>query len=248
MHIPQVRLRLLSPFCLVCIVLVVSVTAAAQDKSPVSAKPTGPQSYRSGLKSIVIPPPTEDLSEIGPDYRVLLESNVPDTNRLLAAFLGAEDSANIRSRISKGFYRYALVENVRRAEFIEFDADAFKQVSNEIAKQFGADLSATMKDEQEELNHKLKAMHGVDTTFALDKPLPLGVFFSKPNACSFGMIEQISSADSAVKMVAGMTILKVQDRLIYAYVYSQYKDEGSVQWVRNTSEQWADAILKANQQ
>ena len=81
----------------------------------------------------------------------------------------------------------------------------------------------------------------------LDKPMQLGVFFSKPNACSFGIIQQISAVGSSVKMVAGITILRVQNRLLYAYIYSAYKDEDSVQWVRKTSEQWADAILKANQ-
>jgi hypothetical protein len=48
-------------------------------------------------------------------------------------------------------------------------------------------------------------------------------------------------------MVAGVTVLRVQNRLLYAYIYSAYKDEDSVQWVRKTSEQWADAILNANQ-
>jgi hypothetical protein len=76
----------------------------------------------------------------------------------------------------------------------------------------------------------------------------LGAFFSKPNTCGFGIIQQISTGGSVVKMVAGVTILRVQNRLLYTYVFSAYKDEDSVQWVRKTSEQWADAILKANQQ
>lgn len=248
MYIRHIRSFLCSLFCLVYFLILASGTAITQDKSPAPAKALEPQSYRSGLKSIVIPPPTADLSELGSDYRVLMESAVPDTNRLLAAFLSAEDSANLRSRISKGFNRYALVENLRRAEFIDFDPDTFKQVSDSVAQQFGATLNASMKDYQEELNHKLKAMRGVDTTMTLDKPVQLGVLFSKPNACSFGMIESYSAAGNSVKMVAGMTILRVQNRLIYAYVYSVYKDDDSVQWVRNTSEQWADAILKANQQ
>ena len=223
------------------------VTAISQEKSPALTKLIEPQSYRSGLKSIVIPPPTTDLSELGSDYRVLMESSVPDTNRLLAAFLSAEDSANIRSGTSKTFSRYALVENLRQAEFVDVDADAFKQVSDGMAQQFGAVLNASTKDKEEELNHKLKAMRGSDTTMTLDKPMQLGVFFSKPNACSFGIIQQISAVGSSVKMVAGITILRVQNRLLYAYIYSAYKDEDSVQWVRKTSEQWADAILKANQ-
>jgi hypothetical protein len=234
--------------CLVFILVLALGTALAQDKSPNPVRPVEPQSYRSGLKSIIIPSPTADLSEIGPDYRVLMESMVPNTNRLLAAFLTAEDSANLRSGVSKGFPRYALVENLRRAEFIDVDAESFKQVSDGMATQFGAALNASTKDLEEELNRKLKAMRGTDTAMTLDKPIQLGAFFSKPNACSFGVIQPISAAGISVKMVAGVTVLRVQNRLLYAYVYSVYKDEDSVQWVRKTSQQWADAILNANQQ
>ncbi|MGA9669068.1 MAG: hypothetical protein WBQ94_07665 [Terracidiphilus sp.] len=208
--------------------------------------PLEPQSYRTGLKSIVIPSPTADLSEIGPDYRVLMDVSIPNTNRLLAAFLTAEDAANVRSGVSKGFTRYAIVENQRRGEFVDVDADAFKQVADGIATKFGAGLNGSNKDLEDELNRKLKAMRGTEATMTLDKPMPLGAFFSKPNACSFGAIQPISSAGASVKMVAGMTALRVQNRLLFAYVYSVYKDEDSVQWVRKTSEQWADAILKAN--
>jgi hypothetical protein len=220
----------------------------AQDKNPASPKPSEGQRYRSGLKSIVIPPPTPELNEMGPDYRVLVESMVPDTNRLLAAFVTAEDFANVRSGTAKPFGRYAVVENLRRAEFADINADLFKQVSAGAAEQIGAVLDSSMKDPQEEINHKLKAMLGSDKAITLDKPLQLGAFFSKPNACSFGMIESVSTSGSAVKMVAGMTIMRVQNRLIYAYVFSAFKDEDSVQWVRKTSEQWADAILKANEE
>jgi hypothetical protein len=188
-HRDQALLGCLSSF--VCVWLLASSTAVAQDKSPAPAKPIEAQSYRSGLKSIVLPPPTTDLNEMGSDYRVLVESMVPDTNRLLAAFVSAEDLANVRSGVSKPLVRYALVENLRRAEFADISADIFKQVSDGVAQQAGVDLSASTKDNEEELNHKLKAMLGSNTTVALEKPVPVGAFFSKPNACGFGMIESL---------------------------------------------------------
>jgi hypothetical protein len=248
MHSGRNRSFLRAPLCFVCVLLLAWITAIAQDKSPAPARPLEAQSYRSGLKSIVIPPPASDLGEVGPDYRVLMESMVPDTNRLLAAFFTSEDLANIRSGIRKPLVRYALVENLRRAEFVDVNADDFKQVSDGLAQQVGANLDSSAKDNEEELNHKLKAMLGSDATVTLDKPVPLGTFFSKPNACSFGMIQTISSPAGAVKGVVGMTILRVQSRLIYAFVFAAFKDEDSVQWVRKTSEQWADAIMKANEQ
>jgi hypothetical protein len=246
MHIRRICSVLPLLSCLIFILFLAWGTALAQDKSSAPAKPLEPQSYRSGLKSIVIPSPSADLSELGPDYRVLLESSVPNTNRLLAAFTTAEDSANVRSGVSKSFSHYALVENLRRAEFVDLDPDTFKQISDEMAVQLGAQFNASNRDLEEELNRKLKAMRGSDLTVTLDKPIQLGALFSKPNACGFGIIQPISAAGTSVKMVAGVTLLRVQNRLLYAFLYSAYKDEDSIQWVRKTSEQWADAILKAN--
>jgi hypothetical protein len=91
-----------------------SFAAPAQDKSAAAAKPQETQTYRSGLKSIVLPPPSPEFEELGPDFRVLAESFVPDSNRLLAAFFLPADSANIQNGINKPPERYALVENLRR--------------------------------------------------------------------------------------------------------------------------------------
>ncbi|HWE87113.1 MAG TPA: hypothetical protein VG267_19360 [Terracidiphilus sp.] len=228
-----------------CVLLIGWATANAQTSSAPANSPE-PRTYRCGLKSIVVPPPTSDLNELGSDYRVLMESAVPDTNRLIAAFLPAEDAANVRAGISKAVARYAMIETLRRAEFVDVDSDTLKQVANSVAQQYGANLGASMTDQQEELNHKLRAMRGSSTTITLDKPLQLGVFFSKPDSVGFGAIMPLSAAGTTVKMIVGMTILRVQDRLIYAYIYANYKDDDSIQWVRKTSEQWADSILKAN--
>jgi hypothetical protein len=201
------------------------------------------------LKSIAIPPPASDLKEVGSDYRVLLEAMAPDTNRLIAAYLLAGDAANLRGGIATGPSRYALVETLRRSEFAEVDAASFKQISATLAKQYGTSQDSPLTDvkqQQDEINHKLKAL-GVTDEVALDKPVQLGAFFSEPNAYCFGMIGPISGGGSSMKMVSAVITLRVQDRLLYAYVYATYAGDDSVRWVRDTSEQWADAILKANQ-
>ncbi|MBS1800461.1 MAG: hypothetical protein JSS95_11600 [Acidobacteria bacterium] len=209
----------------------------------------GIPTYRSGLKSIAIPPPTPELNEVGSDYRVLMEYLAPDTNRLIAGFLLADDAANLRARVAKGASRFALVETLRRAEFTEVDATSFKQISATLTQQYGTDKNNPQTDfkaMQDELNHKLKAL-GATTEVALNRPVPIGAFFSKPDVFCFGMITPISSGGSSANMVSAVIILRVQNRLLYAYLDSRYEGEESLKWVRNTSEQWADAILKANQ-
>lgn len=232
--------------CLCLSLSLVSFLTAAPVKA--QAKDSETQTYRSGLKSIAIPPPTSDLNEVGSDYRVLFETLAPDTNRLIAAFVLDDEAANLRAGVAKGVSRYGLVETLRRAEFTEVDAASFKQVSDALAKQYGTGQggSLDLKTDLDELNHKRKAV-GATTELTIDKPVQLGAFFSKPDAYCFGMLAVVSDGGSSRKMVSGVTTLRVQNRLLYAYVYAPYTGEDSVQWVRKTSEQWTDAILKANQ-
>jgi hypothetical protein len=212
----------------------------AQDNSQV---PT----YRAGLKNIAIPPPVNELIELGPDYRVLLEPLAPDTNRLIAAFTLPADAVGLRGSGTKGMQEYALVEVPRRAEFATVTPEIFKEVENAMATQFGADLNASLRNQQDELNHKLKAItDGGAANIALEKPVQLGVLFSKPDACSFGMVMSVSSKGETLKVVEAITLMRVQERVIYAYLNTQYKDEDSVHWIAKAAESWADAILNAN--
>jgi hypothetical protein len=223
-------------------------TANSQDASAVPAKAPEAQSYRAGGKSIVIPPPASDLDEIGADYRVALESFVPETNRLLAGFLHPAEISGIRAGTTKQLSDYALVEIPRRAEFADVDAKLFKQISDGVAQQFGGNLDSTMKDQEEEVNRRLKAMTSTSGTISFDKPVQLGSLFSKQDACGFGMIMPISANGQSTKMAMSLLVMRVQNRVLFAYIYAAYKDEATIQWIRSTGQQWADAILKANRQ
>jgi hypothetical protein len=200
------------------------------------------------MKSIAIPSPSKDLTEIGPDYRVVLETLAPAPNRLVAAFSRLEDLHQIIAGGSAPLSRYALVEVPRRAEFAEVDSATFKTVADSLAQQFGADLGSELKKSQDDLNRRLKEMNSNSAAVAIDKPFPLGALFSKPDAAAFGLIESVSNQGPPTKMIVGTVVLRAQSRVIFLYLYSIYKDDSSVEWVRSTSEQWADAVLAANKQ
>jgi hypothetical protein len=209
---------------------------AAQDAS----------TYRAGLKSFTIPPPTSDLVEPGPDYRVILEPLAPTANRLVAAFVPRADLELLRSAHGAALTTYALVEVPRRAEFSEIGPDQFKQIADAVGTQFGASFSATMKDQQEEINRKLKALNSSQAEITLEKPVQLGTLFSKQDACSYGMLMSVSMNGQTKKVAMGMTLVRVQSRMLFIYTYTEFKDESSVQWIRTTDEHWADSILQAN--
>jgi hypothetical protein len=188
------------------------------------------------------------MSEIGSDYRVVLETLAPTTNRLVAAFNRPEDLKQILSGGSTPLPRYGLVEVPRRAEFVDVDSATFKTVEDNFAKEFGASLETDFKSAQDDLNHNLKALNSNAASIAMGKPLPLGILFSKPDAAAFAIVESISAQGPETKMAVATVVLRARDRLLYLYLYSIYKDDSTIQWLHTTSEQWADAILKANAQ
>jgi hypothetical protein len=53
---------------------------------------------------------------------------------------------------------------------------------------------------------------------------------------------------TTTNMINASALVRVRNRLVFAYVYAVYKDQSSLQWARKAVEDWADAILKANEQ
>jgi hypothetical protein len=58
----------------------------------------------------------------------------------------------------------------------------------------------------------------------------------------------VAKNGSTIKVVVGVIFLRARDRLLFAYVYAPYKDQETVKWMRKTTENWADAIVKSNEQ
>ncbi len=219
----------------------------AQNQDAAAAQAADIPSFRAGGVPIAIPPPASDMVEVGVDNHSIMEVFVPDSNRLLAAYVLSEDLPGLRNS-KKSLSRYALVEVPRRGEFTDFKASDFKDMADGASKEFGAVLNSSIKEMEEELNRKIKALNIEDANFKLDQPVLLGSFFSKQDAYSCGMMMSVSTNGVTTKMIAGILMLRLKDRLVFAYLYSCYKDQESVMWVRKASEDWADAILKANQQ
>jgi hypothetical protein len=85
-------------------------------------------SFRAGGVSLVLPSPSGDLVEMGPDMRVVAEVLVPITHRLVAAFIPPDDLADIAKGAHRGLARYSLVEVPRAAEFVNIDETTFNTI------------------------------------------------------------------------------------------------------------------------
>lgn len=237
---------LCSSLCFTCLFLVAWPPAYAQDTDPVPPRPPAGKSFRLGPGSVVVPPPAANLGEIGPKYRVAMQNAVPSGNRLIAVYLLPQDSENLRIGLPTTLSQYALVETLRLTEFTEVTPANFTVLCRDMAQQFGTVFDNSLKDPEVQINNKLKEIKGGLGSLPLGNTIPLGEFFSKTDACSFGVVSPASVAGTPVRMVTGFTALRVRNRLIYTYLNSTYNNDSTIQEVRKTSDEWADAILAAN--
>lgn len=214
--------------------------------SPLHGQNKPQQTYRAGGLSFVIPTPG-DLSETGPDYRVLLEPYAPNANRLIAAFLTLDDLQVLHTGKVPLSSQYAFVQVPRSAEFVDVDDQAFKQLLDGFDQQFAANVDANLKDGEEELNQRLKALTGKQQDIKLDAPVKLGRFFTKPDADAYGMIMPVSGNGITLQRAMSLCIMNVNHRIVFTYLYMDYKNEDTIKQLRASMEQWTDAILKSNQ-
>ncbi|HMG85250.1 MAG TPA: hypothetical protein VK574_05880 [Terracidiphilus sp.] len=208
----------------------------------VSPQPSEAGSFRTGRVSISIPAPAPELLEMGPDLRVLMEPLAAAKLRLIAAFILSDNLAQLPGSTTP-LTKYALVEVPRAAEFMDVDEATFKTVVDGMNQQFSSgNLQSTM---QTEIDRHFADLGAGKLT--VDKPTQLGTMFSKPNVSGFAMLMPMAVKDKSVTLVAATLVVRVRNRLLFAYLYTQYKDKASVDWVTQTSESWADAILKSNE-
>jgi hypothetical protein len=225
-------------------ILATFLLAALLSPSAQTARPAD-TNFHVGLQSIAIPPPpSTTLVETGPDYRVLLDNLADARDRIVAGFLLPNELAAIQAGKSS-LSRYCLVEVLRAVEFTDVSADSFHQFVDAVGQQYGAVIPGALKDEQEDIDHKLK-MLGSGSTITIDKPLQLGRLYGKQDAAGFGMIVPVNVNGAPKKVTVVSALIRVHDRVLFLYTYSPYTDEDSVKWASSTSEKWADAVLASN--
>ena len=212
-----------------------------------TAKPPPVQSFTAGGIPIAIPPPTTEMTEVGYDHRAIIEIFVPANNRLIAGFVLTQDLPKITQK-SDGLVmaQYALVEVPRRGEYMDCSASDFSKVTAGAREKFGDFISLSTKEVEEEFNRRLKSLDLNELKVGFGKTVQLGCLFSKQDAYGFGMITPVSIGGTTSKMGLGAAIVRAKQRLLFVYLYAEYKSEDTVRWLRKATEDWADAILKAN--
>lgn len=238
---PVVRIFLIVTAFALLSAWAISIQVEAQ-----TAAGAGQGQFPMGDVSVALPaPPGQGMVELG-SGRGFFDPAVPDSNRLMAAFVLEKDVATLHTGTMQVLTPYALVETLRAAETSSVSANDFKDLVDSVTKQIGAVLDSSFKESEDQFKNRMKAMN-LNTQVSFGKPAALGTFFLKTDAYAFGMMAPVTAHGTTTNMVVGTILLRVRSHIVFAYFYSAYKDDQTPAQVRAASEKWTDAILAANQ-
>ncbi|HEX4996980.1 MAG TPA: hypothetical protein VFY29_02075 [Terriglobia bacterium] len=232
--------RLLAVF----MALAVGAGAYAQNPAHTTAEP---QSYKAGKTDLAIATPVTDMVEVGYDVRERMELFVPATNRLLAAFVPARDMALLADgQPPAGLKRYAMAQIPRQSEYVDIESREFAALVETVKAQFtGPQASDAFQSARQELNRRLKSMD-VETPAPVAEPGQLAPFFSKEDAYGFGMVSAVSIGDKTTDVAMGGAVVRLKKKVVFLYLYTEYRQEETMTWLRRATEQWTNALLALN--
>ena len=202
-------------------------------------------SGKVGGVPIVIPKPTEGFQEVGYDNRELMEILVPPTNRLICAFLTDEDLAKFGTPEAEGLSRYMMVQIARQGEFTDLTSSDFADLVKDIEAEMADIMPSAMEEVNEEMGKRLKDLD--IEKMEVGQPEMLGKLFAKPDASSLAMMMPLQEGTKTTKMICSISFIRLNNKLLFAYVYGEYEGEETLAWVKDVTQKWVDAMLLANQ-
>lgn len=202
-------------------------------------------SVEVGGISIVVPLPHQDFVRVGyenEELREFFKALMPPSNRFLCAYVLRNELMRINAGDVISLSRSIVLQVYRDAEFYELTTDDFAYLVRDAENSLGSE--SVMRDARAKVAEQLKTLGLED--IKIDHPVPFGVLFSIQNAWAFGMIVPVRYGTETLMMGSSSCLLRVKNRLLFAYVYSEYKGEETMEWLSATTENWARSILKEN--
>src|SRR5271165_4505645 len=226
----------------------------ARDPVAAQAPQADSPSYEAGGAEIAIPVPWSGAVEMGPDRRHFMDQFVPPSNRLIAGFVDAGDLPKVHTEDVKAPPRIAMVAVSRQFESRNITESDFKSIIDNVSKSFNATVSAYATDNEEEFNRRLHALNLDDAKISFAEPVSLGCLFSTPDSAGFGTIMQVSAsggspapgAQNTLTRALSVLYIRARNRVLFAYVYADYKDKSTILWLRKASEDWTNEIVQSN--
>ena len=229
---------------LILIFTCIALTSIAQTNSKQKLQT---QTIKVGGVDINIPLPDTTFVEISNKYRGLVELFVPQSNRLLSAYvLKSELQGFLNLKPGNSLSEFALIEVPLQGEDMNFEPNDYEEFMDGAKEYLGGDLTSIKNETEEEFNSRIKSIGLANMQIKYGQPTQLGCFFSKKDIIAWGMLMSYEMNGLSSKMSIVTIFIRVKKRLLYIYLYSEYKNEETLVRLRSFGKKWSDEILKVN--
>ncbi len=200
---------------------------------------------KAGGVPLVLPAPPGDFVEVGDKLRsMFFELLTPSPNRLLTAYAPPSKIDMIGKIKDPGLDGYGMIEVLRQAEYTDITPDAFEQVVKAMDTSLGKVAAEQAGVTADEINLRLKQLGR--KPIEAGHPEMLGGFFREADGAGYGMLTAYKQDEKTLTMASGMAVVRVKQRLIFAYIFRKYESPDTVALVSRDLGSWVDSILAKN--
>jgi hypothetical protein len=232
----------------------VATATQAQDHAPRQEK-TKTSSVRLGDKVILIPDPVgfEEATSQFPKYKDrVVATEGPDNDALLAHLLVA-DCELMRNGSPPKYEHYTKVSVLRAARELTVTSSMMTDAVASFRKNAGNYLDPngpTMKSLAKKAERGLTEVDARETKLDFTQTQHLGEFGAMPDVHSFLLLMTVrvsaAGGQATVPMLASLSFVRVNQRIIYVYVFKRYRAEADIEEIKQFTTKWATEIVAAN--
>jgi hypothetical protein len=139
-----------------------------------------------------------------------------------------------------------LLQVSRQAEYADFTQAGLDDVSKSIAASKGT-VDVKSMGTVDEMNVRLMELGNKPVT--VDRPEILGTLFRKSDSFGWAMLMGLKGegSDSGITMAMACAVVRVKQRMIFAYIYRRYESPETLEWMGGVLNRWTDRISADNQ-
>jgi hypothetical protein len=207
--------------------------------------------YQLGARGIAIPPPAgfaEALSQSDLLANVLIATEDPN-NEVLAAHLPVEELSRLKKGGRPGFNFYTKVSVPKLAKARDMTEAEFASLVSQVESTISQVLDINgpvMKSAVQNLRGGLSSVSGKEVPLELSQPQNLGSFEKTKDVYSIMLVMALQVPSDKLPLLCGVSLVKVNRRLLYVYTYRRFTSEKDVEQLRDFTREWVGQILSAN--
>ena len=149
--------------------------------------------------------------------------------------------------------RYIILVTLTELNNINISKKDFKDLKDTLREEQFTLMNEILDDANKIIDSSVSDINsdwGTDINFSVNETTPLGVFIDSNKAISFNTIMNanfsVSGDEENLLIVNSTTFIHIKNRLIIAYVYSNFNSSTDIIWLEAKTKELLELMLKVN--